>query len=170
MQHYDRSEPEHFSQSVWWASLSRQERREFNRARNQAGRTWVAGRHSITGRRALSGGEGAVQPELGRVPGLLERKLSPGERKAFASEVEALRNAPRDLSYSYFKWQDIPVEVRREITLARSWAARTWVYGRTAYQMDVPLAAARELYNANCSHYLKDWSRWCRRACCFLVR
>ena len=31
----------------------------------------------------------------------------------------------------------------------RSWAGRTWVYGRTAYQMDVPLAAARKLYNAN---------------------
>jgi hypothetical protein len=56
---------------------------------------------------------------------------------------------PFQWDYSYFKWQDIPVEVRREITLARSWAARTWVYGRTAYQMDVPLAAARELYNEN---------------------
>jgi hypothetical protein len=51
--------------------------------------------------------------------------------------------------YSYFKWQDIPVEVRREITLARSWAARTRVYGRTSYQMDVPYAAARKLYNTN---------------------
>jgi hypothetical protein len=56
---------------------------------------------------------------------------------------------PFQWDYSYFKWQDIPVEVRREITLARSWAARTWVYGRTSDQMDVPHAAARELYNAN---------------------
>jgi hypothetical protein len=51
--------------------------------------------------------------------------------------------------YSYFKWQDIPREVRREMVLARSWAARTWIYGKTAYQMDVPFAAARELYNKN---------------------
>jgi len=35
------------------------------------------------------------------------------------------------------------------MVLARSWAARTWIYGKTAYQMDVPYAAARELYNKN---------------------
>jgi hypothetical protein len=36
------------------------------------------------------------------VPGLLERKLSRRERKAFAPEVEALRNAPRDASHPDF--------------------------------------------------------------------
>jgi hypothetical protein len=68
------------------------------------------------------------------------------ERKLLA---EALKCDTFPWDYSYFKWQDIPVEVRRQMIHGRSWAGRTWVYGRTAYQMDVPLAAARELYNAN---------------------
>ena len=51
--------------------------------------------------------------------------------------------------YSYFKWLDIPREVRRQMVLDRSWAARTWINGRTTVQMDVPFAAARELYNKN---------------------
>jgi hypothetical protein len=51
--------------------------------------------------------------------------------------------------YSYFKWQDIPSEVRRQMVLDRSWAARTWINGKTTVQMDVPFAAARELYNKN---------------------
>ena len=49
--------------------------------------------------------------------------------------------------YSYFKWQDIPRDVRRQMVLDRSWAARTWINGKTTVQMDVPFAAARELYN-----------------------
>ena len=51
--------------------------------------------------------------------------------------------------YSYFKWQDIPREVRRQMVLDRSWAARSWINGKTNVQMDVPFAAARELYNKN---------------------
>ena len=60
----------------------------------EPGREDMGGRAPLdTGRRALSGGEEAVQPELGRVPGVLEGKLSPEQRKAFAPEVEALRDA-----------------------------------------------------------------------------
>ena len=40
-------------------------------------------------------------------------------------------------------------EVRRQMVLDRSWAARTWINGKTTVQMDVPFAAARELYNKN---------------------
>jgi hypothetical protein len=42
----DRSEVNHLSQTVLWASMSLQQRREFTRARNQAAQIWVAGRHS----------------------------------------------------------------------------------------------------------------------------
>jgi hypothetical protein len=63
--------------------------------------------------------------------------------------------------YSYFKWQDIPVEVRREMVHDRSWAARTWVYGRTSYQMDVPFVAARELYNKNWDGCRDLWKEQC---------
>ena len=31
--------------------------------------------------------------------------------------------------YSYFKWQDIPVEVRREMARGSSIAGRTWIQG-----------------------------------------
>jgi hypothetical protein len=63
-------------------------------------RTDVGGRTPLDPtRRGVSAGEGTVQPELGRVPGLLERKLSRRERKAFASEVVASRNAPRNQAY-----------------------------------------------------------------------
>jgi len=47
------------------------------------------------GRRDVVGGEGALQPELERVQGVLERKLPRRERKAFQPEVEALRRAPQ---------------------------------------------------------------------------
>src|SRR5215467_12874881 len=53
------------------------------------------------------------------------------------------------MGLSYFNWQDIPREVRRQMVLDRSWAARTWINGKTTVQMDVPFAAARELYNKN---------------------
>jgi hypothetical protein len=43
----DRSEVNHYSQSVFWASLSRQERREFTRARNQCARTWMFGQERM---------------------------------------------------------------------------------------------------------------------------
>jgi hypothetical protein len=48
-----------------------------------------------------------------------------------------------------FKWQDIPRDVSRQMVLDRSWAARTWINGKTTIQMDVPIATARELYNKN---------------------
>jgi hypothetical protein len=41
------------------------------------------------------------------------------ERKLLA---EALKYDTFPWDYSYFKWKDIPVEVRREIALTRSWA------------------------------------------------
>jgi hypothetical protein len=53
------------------------------------------------------------------------------------------------LDFSYFKWQDIPRDVRRQMVLDRSWAARTWINGKTTVQMDVPFSAVRELYNKN---------------------
>ena len=51
--------------------------------------------------------------------------------------------------YSYFKWQDIPREVRREMVLDRSWAARTWMYGRNSVLADIHLSGARQMYNKN---------------------
>jgi hypothetical protein len=41
----------------------------------------------------LGGGAPVVQPELARVPGLLERRVSAAERKAFEPEVKALLKA-----------------------------------------------------------------------------
>jgi hypothetical protein len=44
----------------------------------------------VTGRGQEPGTE-PVQPQLGRVPGLLERRVSAAERKAFDREVKALK-------------------------------------------------------------------------------
>jgi hypothetical protein len=48
------------------------------------------------GRRELGRGERTVQPELGRVQGPLERKLSPEQKRAFAPKVEARRESDSD--------------------------------------------------------------------------
>jgi hypothetical protein len=63
--------------------------------------------------------------------------------------VEALQSAEFPWDYSYFKWQDIPAEVRREMVSTRSMFGRTWIYGRTSVLMDVFKREARELYNQN---------------------
>jgi hypothetical protein len=48
----------------------------------EPGRTDLGGGAPLDpNRRVVPAGEGAVQPELGRVPGLLETKLSAGERR-----------------------------------------------------------------------------------------
>jgi hypothetical protein len=39
--------------------------------------------------------------------------------------------------YSYFKWQDIPREVRRQMVLDASQFGRTWMHGRTWVVADV---------------------------------
>jgi hypothetical protein len=51
--------------------------------------------------------------------------------------------------YSYFKWQDIPAQVRRQMVLGRSAGGRTWIQGRTSVLMDVHNFEARKLYNQN---------------------
>jgi hypothetical protein len=67
--------------------------------------------------------------------------------------------------YSYFKWQDIPGEERRQMVLDRSYAARTWINGKTTIQMDVPFAAARRLYNKNWDGCRDLWNEGEVRAC-----
>jgi hypothetical protein len=39
--------------------------------------------------------------------------------------------------YSYFKWQDIPREVRRQMVLDASQFGRTWMAGRTYVVADI---------------------------------
>jgi hypothetical protein len=51
--------------------------------------------------------------------------------------------------YSYFKWQDIPAQVRREMVLARSAGWRTWILGRTSVLIDVHKFEARKIYHEN---------------------
>jgi hypothetical protein len=51
--------------------------------------------------------------------------------------------------YSYFKWQDIPVEVRREMVRDASTFGRTWITGRTSMVADVFKHDARKMYNEN---------------------
>jgi hypothetical protein len=51
--------------------------------------------------------------------------------------------------YSYFKCQDIPAQVRREMVLARSAGGRTWIFGRTRMLIDVHNCEARKIYNEN---------------------
>jgi hypothetical protein len=51
--------------------------------------------------------------------------------------------------YSYFKWQDIPREVRRQMGLDASQFGRTWMCGRTRVVADIFKCDARKMYNAN---------------------
>jgi hypothetical protein len=60
-------------------------------------------------------------------------------RKADRSPlVEAMKSYvefPWD--YSYFKWQDIPAQVRREMVRNTSMFGRCWIWGRTRQVADV---------------------------------
>jgi hypothetical protein len=65
--------------------------------------------------------------------------------------------------YSYFKWQDIPREVRRQMVLDASQCGRTWMHGRTGVVADIFKCAARKMYNKNwdgCRDLWKENYRW----------
>ena len=51
--------------------------------------------------------------------------------------------------YSYFKWQNIPVAVRREMIRDTSMFGRTWIRGRNSVLIDVFKQEARRIYNHN---------------------
>jgi hypothetical protein len=51
--------------------------------------------------------------------------------------------------YSYFKWRDIPREVRRQMILDASQFGRAWMHGRTWVVADVTKQRARAMYNNN---------------------
>jgi hypothetical protein len=65
--------------------------------------------------------------------------------------------------YSYFKWQDIPVEVRREWVKVRNVAARTWLRGKTTLLGDVSLRQAARLYRENWDGCRDLWKENYRR-------
>jgi hypothetical protein len=65
--------------------------------------------------------------------------------------------------YSYFKWQDIPREVRRQMVLDRSLEGRTWMHGRTGVVADIFLCDARQMYNDNWDGCRDLWKENYRR-------
>jgi hypothetical protein len=86
-------------------------------------------------------------------------------RKADRSPlVEAMKSYvefPWD--YSYFKWQDIPAQVRREMVRNTSMFGRCWIWGRTRQVADVSKQAAREIYNENWNGCRDVWKENYRR-------
>jgi hypothetical protein len=66
--------------------------------------------------------------------------------------------------YSYFKWQDIPRDVRRQMVLDRSLEGRTSMCGRTSDVMDVPKKGARQMYNHNWDGCRDLWKENYRRS------
>jgi|SRR6516165_671012 len=66
--------------------------------------------------------------------------------------------------YSYFKWQDIPRQVRRQMVLDRSMEGRTWMRGRTWVVADVTNQGARAMYNNNWDGCRDLWKENYRRA------
>lgn len=77
---------------------------------------------------------------------MTHKSLRKFERKLL---VRALQREEFPWDYSYFKWQDMPVEVRRESIRESSCCGRTWIHGRTGFTMDVSKSAARVAYNRN---------------------
>ena len=72
-------------------------------------------------------------------------------RRKFARKllVRALQREEFPWDYSCFKWQDMPVEVRRELIRESSMCGRTWIHGRTSVVADVSKREARQVYNRN---------------------
>jgi hypothetical protein len=66
--------------------------------------------------------------------------------------------------YSYFKWQDIPRDVRRQMVLDRSLAGRTWMQGRTWVVANVTNQGARVMYNKNWDGCRDLWKENYRRS------
>ena len=77
---------------------------------------------------------------------MTHKSLRKFERKLL---IEALQREEFPWNYSYFKWQDMPIEVRRESVRESSRCGRTWVFGRTGFTMDVSKSEARQAYNRN---------------------
>ena len=77
--------------------------------------------------------------------------------------VRALQREEFPWDYSYFKWQDMPVEVRRELIRESSHWGRTWIHGRTSVLMDVHKYQARRIYNENWDHCRDLWKENYRR-------
>jgi hypothetical protein len=65
--------------------------------------------------------------------------------------------------YSYFKWQDIPRHVRRQMVLDASQFGRTWMHGRTHVVADIFKCGARKMYNANWDGCRDLWKENYRR-------
>jgi hypothetical protein len=65
--------------------------------------------------------------------------------------------------YSYFKWQDIPRHVRRQMVLDASRFGRTWMHGRTWVVPDIFKSDARAMYNKNWDGCRDRWKESYRR-------
>jgi hypothetical protein len=65
--------------------------------------------------------------------------------------------------YSYFKWQDIPRKVRRQMVLDASKFGRTWMHGRTGVVADIFKCNARKMYRENWDGCRDLWKENYRR-------
>src|SRR4029077_15639390 len=65
--------------------------------------------------------------------------------------------------YSYFKWQDIPREVRREMVIDASKFGRMWMLGQTSVVADIFKCDARKMYNKNWDGCRDVWKENYRR-------
>src|SRR5690242_6367338 len=65
--------------------------------------------------------------------------------------------------YSYFAWQDMPREVRRQMVLDASQFGRTWMHGRTYIVADIFKCDARKMYNENWDGCRDRWKESYRR-------
>jgi hypothetical protein len=72
-------------------------------------------------------------------------------------------NAEFQWDYSYFKWQDIPREVRRQMVRDASEFGRTWMCGRTWVVEDVTIQGARAMYNQHWDGCRDLWKENYRR-------
>jgi hypothetical protein len=66
--------------------------------------------------------------------------------------------------YSYFKWQDIPRQVRRQMVRDASEFGRTWMHGRTSVVADIFKCDARKMYNKNRDGCRDLWKENYRRS------
>jgi hypothetical protein len=76
------------------------------------------------------------------------------DRRQLVEAMKSYVEFPWD--YSYIPWKDWQLDLRREFVRHASMFGRTWIVGRTSTQMDVPLYAARRLYNENWDG-CRDW-------------
>jgi hypothetical protein len=88
------------------------------------------------------------------------KSLREKERELLA---EALQHDEFPWDYSYFKWQDISIEVRREMIRMRNMAGRTWMHGKSQVVADVSLSGAAQMHRKNWDGCRDAWKENNRR-------